>query len=136
MHEYLSSLYEMSRLCNLRFYSIIKSVKNSETFLSNPNLRRINGAKNIILYQSGTGYAQLCCTLERHICPLYKLSDIFTSKEFRTLLTRTKIVFNRHDINCGKKYYKNLGFVLSGIGLIVALCEASNVKNGTYYFLL
>ncbi|XP_076675743.1 mitochondrial disaggregase [Andrena cerasifolii] len=134
MHEYLSSLYEMSRLCNLRLYSIIKSTKNSETFLSNLNLRRTNGAKDILLYRSSTGYAQLCCTLERHIYPLYELLDIFTPKEFRSLLTRTKIVFNRHDINCGKKYYKNLGFVLSGIGLIVALCEASNIKNEKQFF--
>lgn len=131
MHECVPGFCEMSRFCNLRFYFIVKSAKNSDTFLSNLNIRKMSETKNV-LYQSSKGYAHLWRKLERHIYPLYKLLDMLTSKKFRSLLTKTRFVLDKYDTKYEHRYYKNLAFVLSGIGLTVALCEASNLKKGIY----
>ncbi|XP_054006541.1 caseinolytic peptidase B protein homolog [Hylaeus anthracinus] len=132
MYKYLSNSYEMARLCNLRLYLSIKSAKNSETLLRNIYIRKISETKNI-LHQSSKGYMQLCWRLEKHIYPLYEL-DIFPSKQIRSLFTKTKVAYNKYDINYGGKYYKNLGLILSCFGLIIALCEAPNLKQEKQFF--
>ncbi|XP_076237465.1 mitochondrial disaggregase isoform X2 [Calliopsis andreniformis] len=123
----------MSRLCNLRFYSVAKNAKSSNTLLSNLNLGKSNEIKRL-LYRSDGGYVQPYCKLERHIYPVYKLLNVLRSKQFCFSLMKMKTIFNRHDIKYRQKDYKNLAFVLSGIGLTIAVCDASNVKKEKRFF--
>ncbi|CAK9803701.1 Caseinolytic peptidase B protein homolog [Anthophora quadrimaculata] len=118
----------MSRLCNLRFSSVVKGSKSSTTLLSNQNLKTTDEMKNI-LYQDGKGYAQLYRKFENH--PLYRFLDVLKSKQVRPLLTRMRILLNKHDI---QRKYKSFGFVLSGIGITIALCEAKNFHKEKQFF--
>ncbi|XP_015428991.1 PREDICTED: caseinolytic peptidase B protein homolog [Dufourea novaeangliae] len=97
------------------------------------NVRKTSRFKNAV-YQSGIGYAQLCWKLERHIYPLYKLLDVLTPKQIRSLLAKRTVTFNKYDTTYDQKYYKNLGFILSGIGLTLSLCDASHPKREKRYF--
>ncbi|XP_043261867.1 caseinolytic peptidase B protein homolog [Colletes gigas] len=120
----------MARLYNLRFNLSIKNAKNSNVLLSfiNPNVKRISESRNI-QYQNGRGYVQLYWRLKRHIYPLYKLLVMFTPK-----YVNSSLVFNTYNVNYRRKYYKNLGFILSGFGLTIAFCEASNFKPEKRFF--
>lgn len=100
--------------------------------LSKSNVRKFSDAKNV-LFESGKGYTQLYWKLEKHIYPLYKLLHMFVLKQVRPILTKPKIVFNKYDVNYERKY-KNLGFILSGFGLTVTLCKASNLKKERQFF--
>lgn len=121
----------MSRLCNLRFCSIIKGTKHTTTLVSKKSLRTTNETQNVF-HESGKGYAHLYWKFEKHIYPLYKCLDIIRLKEIRPLLTRMKILRTKYDINHEKKNFKSLGFVLGGIGITIVLCEAKN-HRGMYY---
>lgn len=52
------------------------------------------------------------------------------SRQIRSLLTKTKTVLNKYDINHSQRYCKKLGIVSSGLGITVSLCEASNLHKG------
>ncbi|CAL7936424.1 unnamed protein product [Xylocopa violacea] len=123
----------MSRLCNSRFYSIVKSTKHSTTLISSTNLRTTDEIRNV-LHQNSTGYVQLFYKFEKHIYSMYKLFDMLKSKQIRPLLNRMKILIDKHDIKCERKYLKNLGFILSGIGLTISLCEAKNLHSEKQFF--
>ncbi|XP_078048094.1 mitochondrial disaggregase isoform X1 [Augochlora pura] len=124
----------MSRLCNLWIYFRVKTLKNSDALLNNLQLLKTSGAKNVC-YRRSIGYAQICWNLEKHFYPLYKLLDILTLNQYHPILTTTKILFNKYGTNCRKKYNNNLGFLLSGIGLTIVLCEAQNSKRAEKQFL-
>ncbi|KOC58912.1 Caseinolytic peptidase B protein like protein [Habropoda laboriosa] len=53
------------------------------------------------------------------------------SKQICPLLTRMRILLNKHDI---ERKRKNLGFILSGIGITIALCEAKNFHTEKQFF--
>ncbi|KAK1135965.1 hypothetical protein K0M31_000536 [Melipona bicolor] len=122
----------MSRLCNLRFCSIIKGTKHTTTLISKKNLRTTNEIQNVF-NESGKGYAYLYWKFEKHIYPLYKCLDIIRLKEIRPLLTRMKILRTKYDINHEKKNFKNLGFILGGIGITIVLCEAKNHRDKQFF---
>lgn len=124
----------MSRLCNLRFYSIIKETKYSTILISNKNVKITDKIK-AILYQNNRGYAQFHWKFEKYIYPLYRFLDMLKSKEIHPLLTRIKILSNKYNINY-EKSSKKLGFLLSGIGITITLCEAKNYRGIFYYELI
>ena len=124
----------MSRLCNLRFYSIIKEAKYSTILISNKNVKITDKIK-AILYQNSRGYAQFHWKFEKYIYPLYRFLDMFKSKEIHPLLTRIEIFSNKYNINY-EKNSKKLGFLLSGIGITITLCEAKNYRGIFYYELI
>ncbi|XP_026302171.1 caseinolytic peptidase B protein homolog [Apis mellifera] len=121
----------MSRLCNLRFYSIIKEAKYSTILISNKNVKITDKIK-AILYQNSRGYAQFHWKFEKYIYPLYRFLDMFKSKEIHPLLTRIKILSNKYNINY-EKNSKKLGFLLSGIGITITLCEAKNYRDKQFF---
>ncbi|CAK9826269.1 Caseinolytic peptidase B protein homolog [Anthophora retusa] len=118
----------MSRLCNLRFSSVVKGSKSSTTLLSSQNLKITDEMKNI-LYQDSKGYAQFYRKFVNH--PSCRFLDVLKSKQVRPLLTRMRILSNKHDIH---RKYKSLGFILSGIGITIALCEAKNFHKEKQFF--
>ncbi|XP_031834752.1 mitochondrial disaggregase [Nomia melanderi] len=130
---YLSNLYKMSRLCNIWFYLCKKGFKNSETLLSSLKLKKISDLENVS-YQRSIGYAQIYKKLEKHFYPLYKLLDTLMLNKHSSVLMKTKLKFNKYDTNPTNKYNKNLGFILSGIGLTVVLCKAQNPKLEKQFF--
>ncbi|XP_017754725.1 PREDICTED: caseinolytic peptidase B protein homolog [Eufriesea mexicana] len=123
----------MSRLCNLRLYPVIERSKHSTNFITNRNLKTINEVKNV-LYQNSKGYVQLYWKFEKYVYPLYKLLDIFKSKEIHPLLTRIKILLNNRDNNHERKQFKNLGFILSSIGLSIVLCESKDHREKQFFW--
>ncbi|XP_003485912.1 caseinolytic peptidase B protein homolog [Bombus impatiens] len=122
----------MSRLFNLRFCSIIKKNKNSTTLMNKGNLWTANEIKSVF-HQNDKGYAQLYWKLQEHMYPLYKFLDILKSKEIRPLLRRMKVLRNKYDINDEKKNFRNIGFILGGIGITIALCEAKNHRDKQFF---
>ncbi|XP_012138184.2 mitochondrial disaggregase [Megachile rotundata] len=123
----------MSRLCNSRFSSYIKGTKHPPILPYNSSCRKNSDIKNV-LYQYSEGYIQFCWKLQRHIYPLYRFLDMLMSKQVRSLLTKTKTVLNKYDINRGMKHCRNLGIVSSGFGISIALCEASNFHKEKEFF--
>lgn len=125
----------MSRLCNLRVYSAIKC-SNHATNLPNKLMLNTADALKNVLYRNGKGYTELCWKFQKHIYPLHRFLDILKSKEIRPLLTRLRMLLNKYDINRERRHYRNLGFILGGIGITIALCEAKNFQRGTSHFML
>ncbi|XP_076277151.1 mitochondrial disaggregase [Lasioglossum baleicum] len=123
----------MSRLCNLWVYLRLKPLKNSDSLLSNLNLKKNSGLENVC-YQRSIGYAQICWRLEKHFYPLYKLLDIIITSHYKSILTTTKLAFNKYDNSCRKKCNNNLRYLLSGIGLTIVLCEAQNPQREKRFF--
>ncbi|XP_029165260.1 caseinolytic peptidase B protein homolog [Nylanderia fulva] len=73
------------------------------------------------------GYTQYCSQL-RIFFPLYKLLDrVFF--EYRPVKLSTKEEYRKYDNKKHRRHYKHLGLLLSGLGFIVAFCDAPNLAG-------
>ncbi|XP_046600090.1 caseinolytic peptidase B protein homolog isoform X1 [Neodiprion lecontei] len=115
----------MSHLCNPKFHPFIKCSKSFEMLFNNSLNITKNRKVRDTLYQHRRGYAQyLAKSRISHIYPIYKLLDSVLSSHSLTPknnLSRPNDKPNRHS---GKHGYKNFGLLLSGFGLVAALCES------------
>lgn len=108
----------MSRLCLLRFRSMIKDLKASETIWSRSCFKNNGNLKNIPCL-SCRGYAQYSSRLLPLIYPLHKFID------------RIFFYYKEKDRKYDDKwkYCKRLGILLGSLGFIVVSCDSSHVTG-------
>lgn len=123
----------MSRWYNLKLYFAIRSSKHKDIQLSDLKLARHPRIRDIFC-QHNRGYGQISYKLERQAYPLCKFIDSFLAKCSPVIFKYVYDTFKSKNIDTNPRQYKNLGLVLSGIGLIVALCDVSDFTREKRFF--
>ncbi|XP_015608806.1 caseinolytic peptidase B protein homolog isoform X2 [Cephus cinctus] len=125
----------MSQLCNLKLYPFVKSTKGVEYVLNSLTFGNKNGKVRNTLRQNGRGYMHILPkSYDYQSCQLHKIIDKYLSTFHVPLCTIRKESFDRNRYDDGKRGYRNLGLVLSGIGLVVALCDAPSFTKEKRFF--
>ncbi|XP_012261411.2 caseinolytic peptidase B protein homolog isoform X2 [Athalia rosae] len=113
----------MSQLCSLRLYLLTKSPKNIKFVFNSLNVSRYKRVRDT-LCQNKRGYAP--CSLHSripYIYPTHKLLSSIFSADFLNITN--SLEKNREKANgySETQTCKNLGLILSGLGIVIALCD-------------
>lgn len=123
----------MSLLWGLRFLSLLKRSKKSETLLNRLVHANIDNIQSIY-WTTSKGYSALHTEHRSCILPLYKLFDkLFLSDNFLRKIRYQHQTKN--DKNHNNVPERSLQYLLGGLGLVVALCEASSYSEEKRFFL-
>ena len=127
----------MSQLQNLRMYFLGRRKENLELILNGLKIGKYCRTDDSFLRGNKRGYVHFIpIKLDGYVvCPLYKVFDtIFPSKYFRMITNPRFYDYdnynNSHHNNWSKGGYKSWRFVLSSVGLTVALCEGTDFSKG------
>ncbi|XP_070169678.1 mitochondrial disaggregase [Polyergus mexicanus] len=110
----------MSRLYVSKLCSMMKNASTPECVLSRFHLKYSDRANSAMCQR---GYTQYPSQLASRIYPLYRLFDRVLSDCPVKLSTTAKEEYRKYDYKY-RRHYKHLGILLSGLGFIVAFCDA------------
>lgn len=126
----------MSRLCNLKLCSVIKSTKTPDALSSRFYFKAGERFDNT-LCQNCRGYAQYSLQLAPRIYPLCKLLDRIFPNRPAIFSTNTKERYEKDSNKFNKRHYRHSGMLLGSLGLILVFCNASHFTGicvGYYLF--
>lgn len=128
----------MSQLCSTKFHPLTLNSKATVKLV----LNRFNEINNKIvrdtLCQNVKGYrTYLPKSSISRIYPFYNLLNSFYKNHlFLSIKNHVNKNNKKSNNNWYQKFYKqNFGLVLSGFGLVIALCESSGFTRGEIYLL-
>lgn len=125
----------MSRLYVSKLYSVLKNTKSSEGLLSQLQCKIDDRFNDAVCRNCLRSYTQYSSQLTSRIYPMYnKCLDRIFAKYSLTLSTAVTEKHRKCDGRPRRRHYKYLGFLLSGLGFVVALCDAQNFKGIYIYF--
>ncbi|XP_020293306.1 caseinolytic peptidase B protein homolog isoform X2 [Pseudomyrmex gracilis] len=123
----------MSRLYVSKLCSLLKNTKSSEVLLSRLQCKVDDRFNDAVCRNCLRSYTQCSLQLTSRIYPMYKCLDRIFSKYSVTLSTTVTEKYRNCDSRSKRRQYKYLGFLLSGLGLVVALCDAQNFKEKRFF---
>ncbi|XP_011685269.1 PREDICTED: caseinolytic peptidase B protein homolog isoform X2 [Wasmannia auropunctata] len=125
----------MSRLCISKLCPAIKNTGTLETLSSRKHFK--NGdCFNAMCWGCRRGYIQrqgIALLLAPRIYTQYRLLDRILLDFSGALSTITKKKYEEHGNKRDRRHYKHLGMLLGSLGLVVAFCDTSHLKEKRFF---